>query len=199
MPDRSINDLPSVMEGCLRRDRDSQRLLYYMYYGWALRIAYRYIGSYEHSRDVVDESFVRLFHSFELLLENVEIGTETMLLCRMRDRFVRPAVRWVQTHSGPNGKSEGDNWVQPGDWTDPGLTDNPVEAAFQQELMIRLVALPSNLRMVFNLLVIDRYSPSQVTELLGITKRQLEKCLSQARFLLRLPSVSPGRRVKGPT
>jgi DNA-directed RNA polymerase specialized sigma24 family protein len=190
MPDRPIDDLPSVMEGCLRRDRGSQQRLYYRYYGWALRIVYRYIGSYEHSRDVVHESFVRLFHSFELLLQKEEFGTEAMLLCRMRDRFVHSAVRWVQTHSGPNNKLEGDKWVQPGDWTDSGLTDNPVEAAFHQELMIRLVTLPSNLRMVFNLRVIDGYAPSQVTGLLGITKRQLEKCLSQARFLLRLPSVS---------
>ena len=185
MPDRSIDDLPAVMEGCLRRDRGSQQQLYYRYYGWALRIVYRYVGSYEPSRDVVHESFVRLFHSFELL-QKEEFGTEAMLLLRMRDRFVQSAVRWVQTHSGPNNKLEGDKWVQPGDWTDSGLTDNPVEAAFHQELVIRLVKLPSNLRMVFNLLVIDGYAPSQVTGLLGITKRQLEKYLSQARSLLRL-------------
>jgi DNA-directed RNA polymerase specialized sigma24 family protein len=185
-PDRSIDDLSSVMEGCLRKDRDSQRLLYYRYYGWALRIVYRYIGSYEHSREVAHESFVRLFHSFELLLQKKKLGTEAMLLRRMRDHFVRTAVRWVQTHSGPNGELEGENKVQPGDWTDPGLTGNPVEAAFHQELMIRLVKLPSNLRVVFNLRVIDGYAPSQVTGLLGITKRRLEKCLSQARFLLRL-------------
>jgi DNA-directed RNA polymerase specialized sigma24 family protein len=190
MPDRSIDDLPSVMEGCLRRDRGSQRLLYYRYYGWALRVVYRYIGSYEHSRDVVHESFARLFHSFELLLRTEEARTEAILLCRMRDRFVRSAVRWVQTHSGPNGKLEGDNWVQPGDWTDPGLTDNPVEAAFHQELMIRLVTLPWKLRLVFNLRVIDGYASSQTAGLLGIPERQLEKYLSQARSLLRLPSVS---------
>jgi RNA polymerase sigma factor (sigma-70 family) len=189
MPDHSIDDLPSVIEGCLRRDRGSQRLLYQGYYDWALRIVYRYIGSYEHSRDVVHESFARLFHSFEQLLQKEEAGTEAMLLYWMRDRFVRSAVRWVQTHSGPNGKLEGDNKVQPGDWTDRGLTDNPVEAAFYREIMIRLVTLPGKLRLVFNLCVIDGYAPAQVAGLLGITERRLAKYLSQARSLLRLPSV----------
>jgi DNA-directed RNA polymerase specialized sigma24 family protein len=193
-PDRSIDDLPSVIEGCLKRDRGSQRLLYYRYYGWALRIVYRYIGSYEHSRDVVHESFARLFHSFEQLLQKEETGTEVMLLCRMRDRFVRSAVRWVQTHSGPSSELEGYNTVQPDDWADPGPTDNPAETAFHRELMIRLVTLPGKLRLVFNLRVIDGYAPSQVTGLLDIPERRLEKYLSQARSLLRLPPDS--RRIQ---
>jgi DNA-directed RNA polymerase specialized sigma24 family protein len=190
MPDRSIDDLPSVMEGCLRRDRGSQRLLYYRYYGWALRIVYRYIGNYEHSGDVVHENFARFFHSFDLQLQKKEAWTEVLLLCRMRDGFIRSAVRFVQTHPGPNGKLEGDNRLQPGDWTDPGLTDNPVEAAFHQELMIRLVTLPWKLRLVFNLRVIDGYASLQAAGLLGIPERRLEKYLSQARSLLRSPPVS---------
>jgi RNA polymerase sigma factor (sigma-70 family) len=188
--DRSIDDLPSVIEGCLRRDRDSQRLFYHRYYGWALRIVYRYIGSYGHSRDVVHETFAQLFHSFEQLLQKEEAGTEVMLLCWMRDRFVRSAVRWVQTHSDPNGGLEGYNRVQPADWADPGPTDNPAETAFHRELMIRLVTLPEKLRLVYNLRVIDGYASSQAAALLGIPERRLEKYLAQARSLLLLTSVS---------
>jgi hypothetical protein len=114
-----------------------------------------------------------------------------IVLCKVNGSQYLHLIKHIQGDRYQIGNNIGkiNGWIGIGSIyvTDPGLTDNPVEAAFRQELMIRLVTLPGKLRLVFNLCVIDGYAPAQAAGLLGITERRLEKYLSQARSLLRLP------------
>ena len=57
-------DLGSLIEGCKRQDRESQRLLYSLYYGFALKIVYRYAGDYSAAIRLTNEAMVEVFRSF---------------------------------------------------------------------------------------------------------------------------------------
>src|SRR5882757_9905697 len=57
-------DLGSLIEGCKRQDRESQRLLYLQYYGFALKIVYRYVADYSASVRLTNETMIKIFRSF---------------------------------------------------------------------------------------------------------------------------------------
>ncbi len=60
-----MEGLHSIMEGCLTNNQRCQKQLYERYYGYALKIVFRYIYRYEKATDVVNDGFVKIFRSFE--------------------------------------------------------------------------------------------------------------------------------------
>jgi DNA-directed RNA polymerase specialized sigma24 family protein len=183
------SDLIRLVEGCLHQDRESQRLLYLRYYGWALRIAFRYVGTYEASKKVVHDSFLRLFRSFEQQLPGKETGIEAMLLRGLRDSVIQTSVTLVQTgsrHLKPFNADED----QFGIWCGLLPAEDTTGRDRHQLLICRLVALPATLRLAFNLRAIDGYGPVEAAWLLGVSERRLGRRVSKARNMLRAATRS---------
>ena len=180
----------AVIEGCLRQDRECQRVLYLRNYGWALRIVFRYIGEYEEAREVVHNSFVRLFRSFDQVWQGEGETIEARLPGWMRDGVVYAAVDWVRKRSGLEGIVSGEGGELQEIWSESPSGEDTNERVRYKALIIQLVVLPEALRLAFNLVVIDGYTPGKAAALLGISERRLARNLKKARYKLRAADKS---------
>src|ERR1700757_3509098 len=59
-----MQNLLQIIEGCHRHDRQSQRSFYERYYAYSLRIAFRYLDSYEEAVELTNETFLQIFRNF---------------------------------------------------------------------------------------------------------------------------------------
>jgi RNA polymerase sigma factor (sigma-70 family) len=53
--------LTQLLEGCLQQDRVCQKEIYHIFYNYVLSIAQRYVGSGEEAREVLNDTFFRVF------------------------------------------------------------------------------------------------------------------------------------------
>src|SRR6478752_4137234 len=54
-----------LIQSCKKNDRESQRLLYQHYYGYAMSICVRYCRSYEESKEIVNDGFMKVFKKLD--------------------------------------------------------------------------------------------------------------------------------------
>jgi hypothetical protein len=60
---RALDNLRDIIDACAKNNSASQKLVYERYYGYALKIVFRYIYRYEKATDVVNDGFVKVFRS----------------------------------------------------------------------------------------------------------------------------------------
>src|SRR5712675_3077085 len=58
-------DIVRIIDGCKRNEVRCQKILYEQFYGYALKIAFRYIHRYEAAVDVTNDGFVKVFRNME--------------------------------------------------------------------------------------------------------------------------------------
>ena len=59
--------LDEIIAGCIENNHGDQKVFYERYYGYCLKIVFRYIYRYDRAVDVVNDSFVKIFsklHTF---------------------------------------------------------------------------------------------------------------------------------------
>ena len=59
-----MQNLLQIIEGCHRHNRQSQRSFYERYYAYSLRIAFRYLDSYEEAVELTNDTFLQIFRNF---------------------------------------------------------------------------------------------------------------------------------------
>ncbi len=178
------------VKSSLTQERKNQQLLYLQYYGWALRKAYRYMADYTCARTMVDETFLRLFRS--VTKAGKKAGTGGAFANCLGDSLVRAIVaRLVQQQTGvtyPMQRTAATAGItETPIWTDTPASGYPGESetVLYRDLITLLVSLPPDLRMVYNLRVIDGYSAKETARLLHIEKKEVDCYVSKARSLLR--------------
>ena len=172
-----IEPLPALVEGCKRFDRRSQQLMYERYYGFSLKIAFRYLDTYEQAVDAVQHSFLKIFRSFPSFVAGNKYNPEPSLTHWIRRNVVETAVSsllpglFVCTANSRPEPME-------------GLLANDRQQDDCWRLIEALRRLPLVYRTVFNLYVIDEYRYEEVAALLGITVQVSELFVYEARVLL---------------
>ena len=53
--------IAALLKGCRENDRGSQKELYYILRGFAMKICYRYTNHAEESEEIMNEAFVKLY------------------------------------------------------------------------------------------------------------------------------------------
>jgi RNA polymerase sigma-70 factor (ECF subfamily) len=54
-----------LIQGCKRNDRESQRLLYQHYYGFAMGICLRYCRTSDEAKEVLNDGFMKVFQKID--------------------------------------------------------------------------------------------------------------------------------------
>ena len=170
--------LSALIEGCKRFDRRSQQLLYERYYGFALKVAFRYVDTYEQAVDAVQHSFLRIFRGFPAFAagqnENLELSLSRWIrrnVVEMAVGFILPGFFACAANSRPEPME--------------GVLENDRPEDDLCRLIEALRGLPLVYRTIFNLHVMDGYSVEEVAALLGITVQVSELFVDEARVLLR--------------
>ena len=175
-----MKELLTIIKGCAANEAKSQKILYERYLGYALKIAFRYVGSYENAANAVNDSFIRIFKAIaKFEIKNTE-DIEPMLMGWMRRIIINVSIDYMKKESlmAAHRTLQENAWLQ---------ADNAYEGDNQlmyKELVSLIRKLSPAYRVVFNLHVIDGYSHQEIARMLGISAGTSKSNLSKAKAFL---------------
>lgn len=155
-------------------------MLYEHYFGYCLKIVFRYVYRYETAVDIVNDGFVKVFRSLEKFVVTDRANAEMMFMGWMRTIMVNSAIDQLRKHSflPEIGSLSETAWAIP-DTTQ--LTDREI---LYKELVLQIKRLTPAYRAVFNLYVIDGFTHQEIADKLGISVGASKSNLSKARGVL---------------
>lgn len=171
-----IENIKSLLEGCLRAHRVSQKLLYQEYYNYSMSICLRYAGNRDEASEILNDAFMKIFtnlKSFDLSkpfkpwLRKVLINTAI--------NHYHKKQREVKVEEMQKAKNELDS-------------ERILSGISYQEVVGLLHKLPPAYRTVFNLYVIEGYTHEEIANMLniapGTSKSNLFKAKEQLKLIL---------------
>lgn len=174
-----LHNLANIIIGSIQNDRRDQKQLYEKYFGYCLKIVFRYIYQYEKAIDVVNDGFIKVFTKLNTFhyehAENVEmimmgwmrtIMINTAIDKLRRDNFL-PEIGALNEHAWIRDKSQSSD-----------------QALLYKELIMQIKKLPPAYRIVFNMYVIDGFTHQEIANQLGIAVGTSKSNLFKARAIL---------------
>ena len=176
-----MKNLLTIVEGCINNDRKCQKALYEHYYGYALKIVFRYIFRYDKAVDITNDGFVKVFKNFSRFEYKKAEEVEMMLMGWMRRIMVNTAIDELRRgHMTPE-----IGYVPEHIWEPADPSQQSDQNILYKELIAQVRKLPPSYRAVFNMHVIDGYAHHEIAEQLGITVGTCKSNLSKARDYLK--------------
>jgi RNA polymerase sigma-70 factor (ECF subfamily) len=161
-----------IIQGCIKKQHDAQRMLFDKYAGKMMSLCLRYATDQPEAQDILQMGFLKVFDyvhqykgqgSFEGWMRRVFVSIATRQLSKKKMDFT--SIDGV------------DNDVSS---EDPAIISKLSEDEIHQ--LIR--SLPTGYRTVFNLHVIEGYSHEEIAELLNIQPATSRTQLLKARKML---------------
>jgi RNA polymerase sigma factor (sigma-70 family) len=172
-----LEQITSIIKGCLSNDHKYQKILYERYYGFALKIVFRYIFKYDRARDVVNDGFVKLFNNLASFEAVQTADTEKILMGWIRRIMINASIDELRRIRLLPGTIS----IPDDIWNIPDKSSNAEQALMYRDLVLLLNRLPEQYRLVFNLYIIDGYSHQEIADSLKISVGTSKSSLSRAR------------------
>jgi RNA polymerase sigma factor (sigma-70 family) len=162
-----------LIQGCKRNDRDSQRLLYQHYYGYALSICIRYSRNKAEAKEAVNDGFMKVFGKIDQYHQDSPFKgwIRKIMINASIDQYRKELKH--QQHD--NLATVFSSVIQPQAITDLSL----------EELIGLVQKLSPAYRAVFNLYVIDGYTHKEIGKMLNISAGTSKSNLLKSRENLR--------------
>lgn len=160
-----------IIKGCKRNDEKCQKALFISHSKWMLGIAMRYTDDESNAKDVLQETFIRIFKA----IKKFEYKNDARFVAWMKQILIRESLQWIRRKKIVFQEIE------------EGMQHRaPVilEEMNTQDLLEVLRELPSGYRTVFNLYAIEGYSHEEIGQILNIDKSTSRSQLSRARKML---------------
>ena len=172
MNDACTAELLNLIQGCIRDERDAQRKLYRLFYGYAMSICMRYSKTKEEAVEILNDGFLKVF---------LKIGKYDQA------RSFKGWVRRIMINTAVDAYRQNLKHYYAEDITE--LEQETGEATAVDQLnykdLIQLIGqLSPGYRAVFNLYVIDGYNHEEIAELLNISVGTSKSNLFKARAFL---------------
>ena len=177
---RILENLVAVIEGCKKQEHRHQKMIYAHYYGYALKIVFRYIYRYEEAVLVVNDGFVKVFRNMEKFSPEPQIPVEQALMGWMRRIMINVAIDALRKDNLVPEIGGIPDYV----WEEPDNTQAADQRLLYKELITCIKNLAPLHRIVFNLYVIDGYSHNEIAVLLNIAPGTSKSNLFRARSIL---------------
>ncbi|MBM3919917.1 MAG: RNA polymerase sigma factor [Sphingomonadales bacterium] len=163
-----------LVKACLEGNTRAQQALYQKYAPAMYAICLRYCGSPDNAKDMLQESFIKLFESlknfrfqgsFEGWTKRIAVTTCLDFIKKLKQE---PYADELENH------------------TDLGVEASVFPALGIKDLLTLLQTLPVGYRTVFNLYAIEGYNHGQIAELMGISENTSKTQLFKARKILQV-------------
>ena len=178
---REIHQISSLIIGCCKNDRNSQRDLYHWLYDYAMKICYRYVNRTEEAEELTSESFVKLFRNIQQFDGNRNGETEALLKGWFKRIVVNTCIDHLRrTHLklvSQEISEEGEIFMD--------TQETGIDKLMYQEIIDAIRLLTPVYRTVFNLFVIEGYTHEEISAQLNISVGASKSNLSKARHNLR--------------
>ncbi|MFI3259997.1 MAG: sigma-70 family RNA polymerase sigma factor [Rikenellaceae bacterium] len=164
-----------LIEDVKRGGSEAKRLLYDTYAGALYSVAMRYVGRRDVAEDMVHDSFIKVFRSFE----GFSYRGEGSLKAWMVRITINTSLEWLRAQ-----KRMGEIADLEGVEAEEEPTISEVEQ-IPQEILMRLIGeLPDGYRTIFNLFCVEGYSHREIAKELGIKEKSSSSQLLRAKRLL---------------
>jgi RNA polymerase sigma-70 factor (ECF subfamily) len=173
--------IAALLDGCRKNDRNSQKELYYILRGFAMKICYRYTNHTEESEEIMNEAFVKLYKKLD---QFDEFRQEDSLLS-LKGWFKRILVNTCIDHYRKNRSSVNGHILSEESDKLPDHSENGLDVLSYKEIISAIKLLSPAYRTVFNLFVIEGLSHDEISKKLGISVGASKSNLSKARDNLR--------------
>ena len=164
----------------MAKEHKYQKILYEGYYGYALKIVFRYIYKYEQAVDIVNDGFVKLFTHFPKFETGNEEDNEKKLMGWLKKIMINTSIDVLRKGKMLPETGSIPEYV----WDHTHKGDEADQLLLYKELIILIKELPPAYRLVFNLYVIDGYTHNEIAGLLNMPAGTSKSSLSRARELL---------------
>jgi RNA polymerase sigma factor (sigma-70 family) len=175
-----VATLKEIIKGCKDFDNRYQRILYEKYFGYALKIVFRYIYRYEKAIDITNDGFVKVFKSFEIFELKDDGELQKVLMGWIRRIMINTAIDELRKHN----MMPEIGGLPAHIWEEPDSNGAADQVILYKELIAEIKNLPPSYRAVFNMYVIDGYSHQEIATMLGISVGTSKSSLSKARIHL---------------
>ncbi len=164
-----------LVERIKRGDRKAMNDLYRQYIGVLASVCYRYVKDDDDAKDVLQDSFVRIFTSLDRFTGRGE-GSLKAWMCRI---VANRAVTFLKQRNRIATDTLGDKASEdyPDDTPDAGMVSS-------DELHEIVRSLPEGYRTVLNLYVFEEYSHKEIGNMLGISESTSASQLHHAKKML---------------
>lgn len=171
-----MENLSSLISGCIQKNHRDQKRLYEQYYGYCLKTVFRYIYRYDSAVDVVNDGFIKVFRNFHKFTYPHSENLEPIFMGWIRRIMINTAIDQLRKDSllPQIGAINEEIWLQ----EDSATSD---QALLYKELISEVKKLPPSYRTVFNMYVVDGYTHQEIAEQLGITVGTSKSNLFKAR------------------
>jgi RNA polymerase sigma factor (sigma-70 family) len=164
-----------LVNGCLKKDRKYQKMLFEKYFSDMMAVCVRYARDDDDAQDILQNAFIKVFAKFELF------SGEGSLRGWIQSIVVRTAI----DHYRRQQREYRDVMAEPEDWEAPVPAE--IEADLSaEEIMKTIQLLPNMQRAVFNMFAIEGYSHKEIAGQLEITEGTSKWYLCEARKSLKL-------------
>lgn len=159
-----------IINHCLNGDTKAQKLLYLYLVPYMKAIAFRYLRDSSFSKDVLQESFIKIFKKLESF--NPQKASIKSWAAKV---VINTSLNFNQRVIGePNVELEIEKH-------DVISLNNVLEDLSEEHILNLLKKMPRQWFDVFNLYIIDGYSHQEISELLNISLPLSRKRLSRGR------------------
>ena len=172
--------LKELLKGCKRFDHRSQKAFYEQFYGFALKVVFRYVYRYDRSVDVVNDGFVKIFKNINAFECKNELDFEKVLFGWIRRIMVNTAIDELRRNNMIPEIGGMPDYI----WEEPDKSGSADQLILYKELVNKIKKLPPSYRAVFNMFVIDGLSHHEISKVLGISVGTSKSSLSKARVQL---------------
>jgi RNA polymerase sigma factor (sigma-70 family) len=172
--DIPIRELHMLIDGCLKKDRSSQRKIYEIYGSSMMTICLRYSKNREEAEEVMHDGFLQMYKcigqfknkgSFDGWLRRI------MINCALQ-RYRGKTIRDYQV------SLTDDHYLLVAEF-------NPDFGLSEKEMIRMIQALPPACRLVFNLYVFEGMKHREIATLLNVTEGTSKSNLYDARSILK--------------
>jgi len=172
--------LHDIIEGCKCNNYRDSKILYERYYGYSLKIVFRYIYRYDKAVDVVNDGFVKVLGKLESFIYSPTQNIEMMFMGWLRTIMINTSIDRLRK----------DNYLPEIGINNEGIWIEDRSRAADEHLMYKelineIKKLPPAYRAVFNMYVIDGYKHQEIATRLNIAVGTSKSNLSKAKALLK--------------
>jgi RNA polymerase sigma factor (sigma-70 family) len=154
-----------------------QKLFFEAHYGTLLKVAFRYVSTYEQAVEMTYHGFIRIFNELTRLEISQDMKFKAGLSAWVKRIFIITLVGKIKSELNVHTPRP-----IPGEiWQEPGGQANLGSVIVYIELIKILKGLPVRHRLVINLHVIDGFSHAEIANMLGITVKESKNFLLEAK------------------
>ena len=172
----SAEELTYHVEACAVNNRESQRIIYSSFYGYAMAICDRYANRQEDAVEILNDGFLKIFreiHHYKPAYTDVVSSFKGWL----RKIMVYTAIDHFRKNQKHQLVTQLDNVV----YHVPTIHEDAIEKLSYEEIIRAIQELSPGYRTVFNLFIIEGLSHDKIARHLGISTGTSKSNLSKAR------------------